>query len=258
MVGIVITALLLVFLGFLIFRFSFFSKKKNYMKADPTWRPVLLQKVKYYTQLNNEEQERFEKLTAVFLSYTKVTGIGFEADITDKLLVAASAIIPVMGISDFYSYPNINEVLLYPDRFNPENYDTEGNDRDVLGMVGEGVMNNKMILSRPALYEGFNFDSISNVGIHEFVHLIDMADGITDGCPAALLENQCSIPWMELIRRKINEIHTGKSDINPYGGKNKVEFFAVASEYFFQKPGLMKINHPELYDQLSNFFNQKI
>lgn len=257
MTGILITIVLLILSGFLLFKFRFFSRKKDYVQVDPGWRPVLSQKVKYYTRLSEKEKERFEKLVANFLTYTKVTGIGFEADMTDKLLVAASAIIPVMGIPDFYSYPNVSEVLLYSDRFNPQNYDTAGNDREVIGMVGQGVMNRKMILSRPALHEGFNFNSVSNVGIHEFVHLIDMADGMTDGCPAVLLENQCSIPWMDLIRREMDEIRIGRSDINSYGGTSKVEFFAVASEYFFQKPGLMKAKHPELYEQLSDFFNQR-
>jgi hypothetical protein len=88
------------------------------------------------------------------------------------------------------------------------------------------------------------------------VHLIDKEDGSVDGIPAILLEKQYSIPWMELIRRKIDEIYAGKSGINPYGAKNKAEFFAVISEYFFERPHLLKRHHPELYSLLKKIFKQ--
>lgn len=231
---------------------------KKYVHFVPEWRNTLNSMVRYYSNLSPEMKQRFEDLVVKFLTYTKVTGIGFEVNDTDRLLVASSAVIPVMGIPEFYSYPNVNEVLLYPDRFNPHNYDTEGNDRNVLGMVGTGVMNGKMILSKVALYQGYEQQGTSNVGIHEFVHLIDMADGETDGCPAALLDHQCSIPWLDLVRRKIRKIQNGQTDINPYGATNKVEFFAVASEYFFQDPAAVKLKYPELYRYLSDFFRQKL
>ncbi len=238
-------------------KFRSFSKKK-YTEFEPAWRIILNSKVRYYANLSEEMKLRFENLVVKFFTYTKVTGIGFKVNDTDRLLVASSAVIPVMGISEFYSYPNIYEVLLYPDRFNPHNYDTEGNDRNVLGMVGSGVMNGKMILSKVALYKGYEQDGTSNVGIHEFVHLIDMADGEIDGCPAALLDHQCSIPWIDLVRKKMENIRKGDTDINPYGATNKVEFFAVASEYFFQDPSAVKSKHPELYQFLSTFFRQEL
>lgn len=50
------------------------------------------------------------------------------------------------------------------------------------------------------------------------------------------MEKQYSIPWIDLINKKIDEIYEGESDINPYGGTNRAEFFSVASEYFFERP----------------------
>jgi hypothetical protein len=93
-----------------------------------------------------------------------------------------------------------------------------------------------------------------NTTIHEFVHLIDEADGSVDGIPSLLLEKQYAIPWIDLINKKIEEIYAGNSDINPYGGTNRAEFFAVVSEYFFERPKLLKRNHPELYDLLEKIF----
>ena len=75
-------------------------------------------------------------------------------------------------------------------------------------------------------------------------------DGQTDGIPSLLLQNQYTIPWIDLINSKIEEIYLKKSDINPYGATNKQEFFAVISEYFFERPKLLKQKHPELYQLL--------
>ena len=185
----------------------------------------------------------------------RITGIETSADTTDKLLVASSAVIPIFEFSD-WKYVNIHEVLLYPSMFNKE-FDTNGSDRGILGMVGSGYMEGKMILSKQALKHGFKNESDKkNTAIHEFVHLIDKADGTIDGIPSLLLEKQYSIPWIDLINKKIDEIYDGESDINPYGGTNRAEFFSVVSEYFFERPKLLAKNHPDLYNLLKRVFKQ--
>ena len=97
-----------------------------------------------------------------------------------------------------------------------------------------------------------------NTAIHEFVHLIDKTDGSIDGIPELLLEKQYTIPWIDLINKKIDEIYKNKSDINPYGGTNKAEFFSVISEYFFERPKLLSKKHPELYNLLEQIFKQEM
>jgi Mlc titration factor MtfA (ptsG expression regulator) len=125
-------------------------------------------------------------------------------------------------------------------------------------MVGSGYMEGKMVLSKPALKKGFENESDKkNTAIHEFVHLVDKMDGSIDGLPALLLEKQYVIPWLDLINKKMDEIFEDQSDINPYGGTNRQEFFAVASEYFFERPKLLAQKHPKLYDALEQIFNQK-
>ncbi|WP_066629031.1 M90 family metallopeptidase [Labilibacter marinus] len=223
----------------------------------PTWRTILCEKVNYYNHLSKEEKRQFEHRVQEFLLNCKITGVDVEVDITDKLLVASSAIIPIFKISN-WRYLNLNEVLLYPGMFN-EKLETSGEDRRIMGMVGSGYMEGKMILSKPALHHGFsNASDKKNTAIHEFVHLIDKLDGSTDGVPSLLLENQYAIPWLDLINRKIEEIYEKDSDINPYGGTNKQEFFAVASEYFFERPKLLKQKHPELYQLLEEIFQQDL
>ena len=185
----------------------------------------------------------------------RITGIETNVDDTDKVLVASSAVIPIFGFAD-WKYSNIHEVLLYPAAFNKE-FETKGTDRRILGMVGTGYMEGVMILSKPALKHGFKNESDKkNTAIHEFVHLIDKTDGSIDGIPSLLLEKQYSIPWLDLINKKIEEIYEGSSGINPYGGTNRAEFFSVVSEYFFERPRLLERNHPELYRLLEKIFRQ--
>jgi|JI9StandDraft_1071089.scaffolds.fasta_scaffold127944_2 Mlc titration factor MtfA (ptsG expression regulator) len=219
----------------------------------PEWRIVLIEKVAFYNGLSAEDKTWFESDILHFLSHVRITGIDVKVDETDRILVAASAVIPIFAFKE-WRYNNITEVLLYPSSFN-EKFETAGADRRILGMVGEGPMNGTMILSKPALHQGFlNETDKNNTAIHEFVHLIDKTDGAIDGIPENLLGKQYVLPWVNLISKKIEEINKGKSDINPYGATSQTEFFAVASEYFFERPQLLKTKHPELYDLMEHVF----
>jgi Mlc titration factor MtfA (ptsG expression regulator) len=245
----------------LIWYFLYRKKKNNWLTPSTAfpkeWRIILATKVVFYNALSAEEKSRFELKIQEFLLNCRVTGINVEVDVTDEVLVAASAIIPIFEFPE-WKYTNLAEVLLYPGSFN-EKFQTSGSDTNILGMVGTGYMEGKMILSKPALHLGFvNESDKKNTAIHEFVHLIDKMDGVVDGLPAILLERQYAIPWMDLIKKKIDEINENKSDINPYGGTNKAEFFSVASEYFFERPKLFARAHPELYQLMSEVFNQNM
>lgn len=222
------------------------------------WQQILSKKVDFYSQLSATEKLRFEESTLDFLDKISITGIDTDVDDTDKLLVAASAVIPLFGFPG-WDYHNLHEVLLYDAPFNHD-YETEqGKARNILGMVGSGSMNRMMILSKPDLHEGFDQQrSYHNVGIHEFVHLLDKADGATDGLPEALIQQPFLIPWVKLMHREIAAIKAGKSTINVYGSTNEAEFFSVVSEYFFKQPERLKKNHPELFDLLERVFRQDL
>ena len=124
-------------------------------------------------------------------------------------------------------------------------------------MVGSRYMEGKVLLSKHALHQGFKNDSDkNNTAIHEFVHLIDKADEDTYGIPKQLLSKQYTIPWLNLMNESITEIKKGISDINVYGASSKTEFFAVAAEYFFERPDLLQKNHPQLFELLEAAFHQ--
>ena len=233
------------------------SWEKPIKPFPASWRKTLFEKVTFYSNLNQAEKQQFEFKVHEFLINCTITGVETEVNEYDRVLVAASAIIPIFAFPD-WQYFNLKEVLLYPGLFN-EQFGTDGESRSIAGMVGTGYMEGKMILSKQALHHGFRNESDKkNTAIHEFVHLIDKADGNIDGIPSLLLEKQYAIPWIDLIQKKIEEIYEGESDINPYGATNKTEFFAVISEYFFERPKLLQQKHPELYKLLERIFNQKM
>ncbi|MEZ4956323.1 MAG: zinc-dependent peptidase [Saprospiraceae bacterium] len=250
-----------IFLIFATIIFIFYKSrtiwKKPSSKFPNRWKTILNKWVSFYTHLNKEEKELFEYKVQEFLLNCEITGIETNVDETDKLLIAASAIIPIFAFPE-WKYKNLDEVLLYPGSFNLD-FKTSGKNRPVLGMVGNGYMERKMILSKQALRKGFaNETDKRNTAIHEFIHLIDKMDGAVDGIPLVLLEKQYTIPWVDMIEQKIEEIIKNKSDINPYATTNRAEFFAVLGEYFFERPHLLKKKHPELYDILEEIFEQDL
>jgi Mlc titration factor MtfA (ptsG expression regulator) len=227
-------------------------------ELDDEERNILVTHVHYYQQLDTKEKQRFEQKVTGFLADVRIEGVGIALEPIDKLMVASSAIIPVFGFEEDWKYKNLSSVLLYPDTFNKE-FQFEGAERSILGMVGEGYMNGQMILSRSALVQGFsNAADKENTAIHEFVHLLDKSDGATDGVPDNLMKHEYTVPWVKMIHQEMQNIEKGKSDINPYAITNEAEFFAVVSEYFFEKPKQLKAKHPQLYQMLSETFLQDL
>ncbi|WP_116125790.1 zinc-dependent peptidase [Lewinella sp. IMCC34183] len=223
-----------------------------------TWRRILRKKVTYYKTLDRKEKKRFQDRMRYFFQRVEITGIDTEVTELDRVLVAASGIIPTFGFDDWNQYPKLREVLLYPNTFNKETFATEGGDRTIAGMVGGGYMNGKLLLSQHALRTGFENHGRNNTGIHEFTHLLDKADGNTDGIPDYFLDKQYLIPWMEMIRSEMAAIQQGNSDIDDYALTNKAEFLAVTAEYFFNRPGAFASKHPELFALMERIFHQDL
>lgn len=247
----IIAFIVLVAVGMALYRKP--AKKAPLSDAAPT---ILEKYIPFYEALDAEGKKRFEEMVSTFLGYVRIHGIETDVNETDRLLVASSAVIPIFAFPE-WKYYNLTDVLLYADSFTERGFSMKEKERNVLGMVGEGAMQRVMILSKPSLYQGFeNKTAKENVGIHEFVHLLDKEDGSVDGVPEALLNRQYTIPWLHLINENIQTILKGKSDINVYGATNKAEFFAVAAEYFFERPDLFREKHPELYE-LAGVFRQE-
>lgn len=208
----------------------------------------------FYQNLEENQKPIFRKKVAKLLNEIYIEAVNFFLTEEDRWLVGASGVIPVFCF-DNWKYPNLSTVIIYPDHFD-EQLNFEGENRRIAGMVGTGRYENQMLLSRKALHHGFqNKTDKGNTAIHEFVHLIDKMDGDVDGIPKILLKKHSyTIPWLDMIHHKMEAINNDNSDIRNYGGTSKIEFFAVAAEYFFERPKLLKRKHPELYKMMKNCF----
>ncbi len=236
--------------------YAFIATKQKPAEPFPkSWHNLLLEHVQFYSELSTAEQKRFQKRMMIFLSEVYLDSVSFELDDLDKVLIASSAVIPVFNFPEWH-YTNLSTVLVYPEDFNEAMGFAETDEkRHISGIVGTGRFEKQMILSRKALHYGFHPDSHkTNTGIHEFVHLIDKSDGITDGVPEQLIAKPYIVPWLKQIHKQMEAINDNKSDIRHYGGTNEAEFLAVASEYFFEQPKLMKKKHPDLYKMLKACF----
>lgn len=252
----VLLAILVTAVVGLLFSLFFRTTKKSvvFQPIPENYKTLLSGEVPFYTNLDKEKQVEFENRVQHFLATTRITGVNTVVEDIDKILIAASAVIPIFNFEG-WEYVNLHEVLLYPDSFDHE-FQQEGTNRSVIGMVGNGAMNHVMILSQHELRQAFiNKTGKSNTAIHEFVHLVDKTDGTIDGVPEFILEKKYIVPWLQLMRKEIELILKDRSDINPYGATNEAEFFAVVSEYFFERPKLLKEKHPELYQLLAEIFN---
>lgn len=226
-------------------------------KFKDEWRDILRQNVDYYNRLPEKQQQKFERRIQHFLSkYTIRTHNTVLTD-KDRILIAASGVIPVFGFNH-WAYPMLSYIILYPDDF-------EGAQGKVSFFMDYNFIKKTeelrviMKLSRTALYAGFAdpYDG-ENTGIHEFVHVMDLLDDKMNGIPDYLLEHKYVAPWMYLMHREIQKINAGESDIREYAAKSAGEFFAVVSEYFFERPQDLAREHPELYRYMNVIFKQRL
>jgi Mlc titration factor MtfA (ptsG expression regulator) len=256
----VIVAVAIVFYHKRYYRHEYLHWQQMKVPFPAEWRYVLDDRVVFYRDLNASGKLLFEKRIQLFLSEKKIEGVGTDIDETVRLLVASSAIIPTFAFPAF-TYPGLSEVLIYPKSFS-KTFETGGANKEeehIEGMVGNRFMNRSLLLSKPALLAGFNGRAgEDNVGIHEFVHLLDREDGEADGIPEKLMQHEYVLPWLHLIKKETDRIKKGRLDLNPYALTNNAEFLAVVSEYFFNDPEDFAENHPELYTFLTDFYDQKL
>ncbi len=218
------------------------------------WEEILREQVSFFQALDEVKKVRFRQLVQIFLDEVRITGIRTKVDATTRVLVAASAAIPIFGFHD-WEYRRLREVLIYPDSFDDAYQSTGGSEEHILGMVGLHHLSGVMILSKPALLAGFAHEAgTHNVGVHEFAHLFEKEAseyGLPPEVPWRVVRQ-----WVRYVARELARPSRHDPDINPYAYTNEHEFFAVLAEYFFTSPELLKRRDPALYAMLRGLFHQ--
>jgi Mlc titration factor MtfA (ptsG expression regulator) len=213
------------------------------------WKDFLETRSVHYRRLPAAYRAQFDQQAQIFLAEKRITGIGIQVSDEIKLLVAASAVMLTVGWSG-YTWDPLNEVLVYPTDFDRD-YRFGGTD-----LSGQAHPWGIVILSAPALLRSFaDTNGGSHLGVHEFAHLLDLAQSRFDGIPAYLSDESVRT-WMTVLEREEERLRRGDSELNPYGLSGPEELFAVAVEAFFQTPIALTRSHSELYALLSSYFRQ--
>lgn len=244
------------------------ARKKLLQKPFPqAWRTILQEKVAHYCFLTDEEKARLEELTRFFIAEKKFEGCG-GLEITDeiKVVIAAQACILVLGLQPF-QYKNLQSVLVYPSTVTLPTT-RPGVFQDGLSIVpdsrailGQASLNGPVILVWDAVKRDARHPERGhNVVYHEFAHILDMRDGTADGTPElhsiSLFKEWVEVCSREYFRLKKQAESGKKSLLDQYGAVHEAEFFAVATELFFDRPRQMRRQMRELYDVLSAYYRQ--
>jgi len=214
------------------------------------WLPYLEDKVPFFKHLEGERRERFLELLKVFVWEKQFIGAG-GLEISDeiKVVIGASAVRLVLHL-DLDYYDRLTEIIVYPYVYHHP--DSDG------AILGEAHAWGTVVLSWPAVLKGLaNPRDGHDTAAHEFAHVLDREDGAFDGTPD-LRARADYAPWAEVMSEHYlalrDDHRKERSVLRPYGGINEAEFFAVATEVYFERPALLKERLPDMYEALERFY----
>lgn len=241
------------------------ERKRAKLRAQPfpaAWRKILKRRVPYVRLLPPDLQQQLKRHIQVFLAEKSFIGCTGQP-ITDevRVTIAAHACLLILNRPCGY-YPNLRQVLVYPDSFVVErdHVDAAGvahRARQVL--AGESWSQGQVILSwQDTLAGAAVVDDGQNVAIHEFAHQLDQETGSANGAPPLARRAQMN-RWSSVLGEEFAALQTcarrGEASLfSHYGATDPGEFFAVISEVFFEQPTPMAQDHPALYRELSQFY----
>jgi len=230
---------------------------------DETWAKLLHQHP-IVSGLSADEGRRLRELTTLFLHEKPVSAAGGIA-LTDYLraVIAVQACLPILGL-DIDWYENWKTVVVVPDTFT-ERYA----EPDAAGVVHEWEEDDRsgtswdegpVVLSWEDI-EASGWGDGYNVVVHEAAHRLDQTDGAVNGCPA-LHEGIDAEEWRRVFSGSFEDLNRRvrsrkrRSKIDSYAAESDAEFFAVASEYFFERPRVLTGEYPDVYRLLAAFYRQ--
>lgn len=225
------------------------------------WKEIVQKNVPLYNRLPDSLKEQLHGLVHVFLAEKKFEGCnGLEITDEIKVTIAAQACILLLNHKTSY-FPKLHTILVYPHTYVAKTLSSDGTiwiDGQSV-RLGESWQNGPVVLSWNSVTGGtMNTTDAQNVVLHEFAHQLDQEDGAADGAP--ILERRSRYAeWARILNAEYKALQKkkekdGPSVMDTYGATNPAEFFAVATETFFEKPKQMKKNHPGLYEELRDYY----
>ena len=219
------------------------------------WEKIIETNVPLYKRLPDSLKEQLHGLIHIFLAEKSFEGCGgLELNDEIKVTIAAQASMLLLNRKSSY-FRKLRTILVYPHTYVARSVSSNGmmviDGRSV--RLGESWQNGPVVLAWDSVTGGTrNITDGKNVVLHEF----DQEDGAADGAP--ILEDRSSYAtWARILGEEYEALRKkrrGKAAMNRYGATNPAEFFAVATETFFEKPKQMKKKHPELYDELRDYY----
>ncbi len=229
--------------------------------ADALWRDAL-QRCSPASRLGASDQATLRVLATLFLDRKSLEPVkGLHLGDADRVLLATHACLPILKLGlDWYD--GWHSVIVYPAAFIPRREQT-----DAAGVVhqtntmlaGEAWGRGPVILSWADVLN-IGQKPGHNVVIHEMAHKLDMLNGDANGFPPLHRRMDRRVWWQVFSsawdRLKEEQRNGAELPIDPYSLESPAEFFAVASEQFFERPATLRQHLPEVYRQLAQFYRQ--
>jgi len=240
------------------------SRRKQLMAIDLSCEQIqfIEKNIPLYGRLPEELKQQLHGLVNVFLAEKSFIGCGGQ-EITDevKATIAAQACMLLLNRKTNF-YPKLKTIYVYPHTYvakglmNDSGLIVEG--KSV--RLGESWQNGPVVLTWDSITGGArNIQDGRNVVFHEFAHQLDQEDGDADGAPI-LDSRSCYRSWAQVLSAEYERLFSKtrvrrRSMLNKYGATNPAEFFAVATETFFEKPRQMHKKAPDLYEELKSYYH---
>jgi hypothetical protein len=219
--------------------------------------------VRLFERLPPAKRAKLQDLVQVFLAEKRFEGCGGQ-HINDevRVTIAAQACLLVLGVEPNFYFDGVKTILVYPDAFVvPKRHRAEGflvEEEDEL--LGEAWHRGPIVLSWSEVLAGARGPTDgTNLVLHEFAHHLDGLDGSPDGTPP--MGRTQRRQWEQVTDREFRKLATmsakGRATLlDDYGATDRSEFFAVATECFFERPAALRRKHPELYALLVALYRQ--
>lgn len=246
-----LTVIFLIPACFILFNRSLRRFRSVHSDLPAGWKMTVNRYSRFYTTLDLDAKKIFEEDMKIFLKDFNITSVdSTEVDTETRLLIAIGVATILHGRRD-WEPPFVDGVIVYPG----ETFDSDFrmNKGDIAGMAGE---RRPLIVTKSILKKSFEdpFDGYNSL-IHEIAHYFDFENRELSGVPIIGKESGSVKEWIGIIKKERMKISSGTSFLRNYGDVNDSEFFAVATEFFFEKPMEMYEKSEDLYNILKNFYN---